>query len=70
MAGTYNGPTTDAPGHSVGGFSQRLAVHERHVLRHRKAGPCRKAGAVGIGGLRHVRIKLARALGACGRRIR
>lgn len=90
MVGTYNGPTTDAPGHTLGGYSQRLVVHERYVLRirhpeaqlaavapllcagittwsplrHWKAGPGRKVGVVGIGGLGHMGIKLARALGA------
>jgi uncharacterized zinc-type alcohol dehydrogenase-like protein len=90
MVGTYNGPTTDAPGHTLGGYSQRVVVHERYVLRirhpeaqlaavapllcagittwsplrHWKAGPGRKVGVVGIGGLGHMGIKLARALGA------
>lgn len=90
MVGTYNGPTADAPGHTLGGYSQRLVVHERYVLRirhpeaqlaavapllcagittwsplrHWKAGPGRKVGVVGIGGLGHMGIKLARALGA------
>ena len=90
MVSTYNGPTTDAPGHTLGGYSQRLVVHERYVLRirhpeaqlaavapllcagittwsplrHWKAGPGRKVGVVGIGGLGHMGIKLARALGA------
>lgn len=90
MVGTYNGPTTDAPGHTLGGYSQRIVVHERYVLRirhpdaqlaavapllcagittwsplrHWKVGPGRKVGVVGIGGLGHMGIKLARALGA------
>jgi uncharacterized zinc-type alcohol dehydrogenase-like protein len=90
MVGTYNGPTTDAPGHTLGGYSQQIVVHERYVLRirhpeeqlaavapllcagittwsplrHWKAGPGRKVGVVGIGGLGHMGIKLARALGA------
>lgn len=33
MVGTYNGPTADAPGHTLGGYSQRIVVHERYVLR-------------------------------------
>jgi uncharacterized zinc-type alcohol dehydrogenase-like protein len=90
MVGTYNGPTTDAPGHTLGGYSQQIVVHERYVLhirhpeaqlaavapllcagittwsplRHWKVGPGRKVGVVGIGGLGHMGIKLAHALGA------
>jgi alcohol dehydrogenase (NADP+) len=90
MIGTYNGPTTDAPGHTLGGYSQQVVVHERYVLRihhpeeqlaavapllcagittwsplrHWKVGPGQKVGVVGIGGLGHMGIKLARALGA------
>ncbi len=33
MVGTYNGPTQDAPGHTLGGYSERIVVHERYVLR-------------------------------------
>jgi uncharacterized zinc-type alcohol dehydrogenase-like protein len=33
MVGTYNGPTPDAPGHTLGGYSQQIVVHERYVLR-------------------------------------
>jgi uncharacterized zinc-type alcohol dehydrogenase-like protein len=33
MIGTYNGPTPDAPGHTLGGYSQQIVVHERYVLR-------------------------------------
>ncbi len=90
MVGTYNGPTADAPGHTLGGYSQQIVVHERFVLRvrhdeaqlaavapllcagittwsplrHWKAGPGKRVGIVGIGGLGHMGIKLARALGA------
>jgi len=90
MVGTYNGPTPDAPGHTLGGYSQRIVVHERYVLRvrhpedqlaavapllcagittysplrHWKVGPGRKVGVVGIGGLGHMGIKLAHAMGA------
>lgn len=40
MVGTYNGPTSDAPGHTFGGYSQQIVVHERYVLsiRHPEAG--------------------------------
>lgn len=90
MVGTYNGPTPDAPGHTLGGYSQQIVVHERYVLRvrhpaaqlsavapllcagittysplrHWKVGPGHKVGVVGIGGLGHMGIKLARAMGA------
>lgn len=33
MIGTYNFPTPDAPGHTLGGYSQQIVVHERYVLR-------------------------------------
>lgn len=90
MVGTYNGPTDDPPGHTLGGYSQRIVVHERYVLRvrhpeeqlaavapllcagittysplrHWQAGPGKKVGVVGIGGLGHMGIKLAHAMGA------
>lgn len=90
MVGTYNGHTADAPGHTLGGYSQQIVVHERYVLRirhdedqlaavapllcagittwsplrHWKVGPGKKVGVVGIGGLGHMGIKLAHALGA------
>jgi uncharacterized zinc-type alcohol dehydrogenase-like protein len=90
MVGTYNSPTDDAPGHTLGGYSQQIVVHERYVLRvrhgeeqlaavapllcagittysplrHWNAGPGKKVGIVGIGGLGHMGIKLARAMGA------
>ncbi len=90
MIGTYNFPTPDAPGHTLGGYSQRIVVHERYVLRirhpeaqlaatapllcagittysplrHWKVGPGQKVGVVGIGGLGHMGIKLAHAMGA------
>lgn len=90
MVGTYNGPTADAPGHTLGGYSQQIVVHERFVLRirhpeaqlaavapllcagittysplrHWHVGPGSKVGVVGIGGLGHMGIKLAHAMGA------
>ncbi|HET6344296.1 MAG TPA: alcohol dehydrogenase catalytic domain-containing protein, partial [Myxococcota bacterium] len=33
MVGTYNSPTKDEPGWTMGGYSQRIVVHERYVLR-------------------------------------
>jgi len=90
MVGTYNSPTADAPGHTLGGYSQQIVVHERYVLRirhpedqlaavapllcagittwsplqHWNAGPGTKVGIVGIGGLGHMGVKLAHAMGA------
>jgi uncharacterized zinc-type alcohol dehydrogenase-like protein len=90
MTGTYNFPTADAPGHTLGGYSQQIVVHERYVLRvthpeaqlaavapllcagittysplrHWQIGPGKKVGVVGIGGLGHMGIKLAHAMGA------
>ncbi|MBN9357914.1 MAG: NAD(P)-dependent alcohol dehydrogenase [Herbaspirillum huttiense] len=90
MVGTYNGKTDDAPGWTMGGYSQQIVVHERYVLtvrhpeaalaavapllcagittysplRHWGAGPGKKVGVVGIGGLGHMGIKIAHAMGA------
>lgn len=90
MVGTYNSPTPDEPGWTLGGYSQKIVVHERYALRirhpeaqlaavapllcagittysplrHWNAGPGKKVGVVGIGGLGHMGIKLAHALGA------
>jgi len=90
FVGTYNGPTADAPGHTLGGYSERIVVDEKFALkirhpeaqlaavapllcagittysplRHWNAGPGKKVGIVGIGGLGHMGIKLAHAMGA------
>jgi uncharacterized zinc-type alcohol dehydrogenase-like protein len=90
FTGTYNGATPDAPGHTLGGYSQRIVVDERFVLhirhpqdqlaavapllcagittysplRHWNVGPGKKVGIVGIGGLGHMGIKIAHAMGA------
>ena len=90
IIGTYNGPTADAPGHTLGGYSQRIVVDQRFVLqvrhpqaqlaavapllcagittysplRHWMVGPGMKVGIVGIGGLGHMGIKIAHAMGA------
>ena len=90
FVGTYNGPTRDAPGHTLGGYSQSIVVRDRFVLkinhreeqlaavapllcagittwsplRHWNVGPGKKVGVVGIGGLGHMGVKLAHALGA------
>jgi uncharacterized zinc-type alcohol dehydrogenase-like protein len=90
LIGTYNGPTSDPPGHTLGGYSQSITVDESFVLRirhpeeqlaavapllcagittysplrHWKVGPGQKVGIVGIGGLGHMGVKLAHAMGA------
>ncbi|SFF44762.1 uncharacterized zinc-type alcohol dehydrogenase-like protein [Fontimonas thermophila] len=87
---TYNSPCKDAPGHTLGGYSQRIVVDQDFVLsirhpraqlaavapllcagittysplRHWRVGPGMKVGVVGIGGLGHMGIKLAHAMGA------
>src|SRR5688572_32720288 len=33
FVGTYNGPTADPPGHTLGGYSQRIVVDEKFVLK-------------------------------------
>ena len=90
FVGTYNGPTKDAPGHTLGGYSQHIVVDDKFVLkiqhpaaqlaavapllcagittysplRHWNAGPGKKVGVVGIGGLGHMGVKIAHAMGA------
>jgi uncharacterized zinc-type alcohol dehydrogenase-like protein len=90
FVGTYNGATDDAPGHTLGGYSQNIVVDEDFVLtighpaeqlaavapllcagittysplRHWEVGPGQKVGIVGIGGLGHMGIKIAHAMGA------
>ena len=87
---TYNSRTPDAPGHTLGGYSQRIVVSDKFVLkirhpqeqlaavapllcagittysplRHWQAGPGKKVGIVGIGGLGHMGVKIAHAMGA------
>ena len=90
FTGTYNGPTRDAPGHTLGGYSQRIVVDDKFVLkirhpadqlaavapllcagittysplRHWNVGSDSKVGIVGIGGLGHMGVKIAHAMGA------
>lgn len=90
MIATYNSPTPDEPGHTLGGYAERIVVDERYVLRirhpeeqlaavapllcagvttysplrHWNVGPGQKVGVVGIGGLGHMGIKIAHAMGA------
>jgi uncharacterized zinc-type alcohol dehydrogenase-like protein len=90
IVATYNSVIDEPPGHTLGGYSQRIVVDEKFVLRiphpseqlagvapllcagitmysplrHWKAGPDKKVGIVGIGGLGHMGVKLAHAMGA------
>ena len=90
FVGTYNGRTDDAPGHTLGGYSQAIVVNDKFVLKinhaddqlaavapllcagittysplkHWGAGPGKKIGVVGIGGLGHMALKIAHAMGA------
>jgi uncharacterized zinc-type alcohol dehydrogenase-like protein len=90
FTGTYNTAVDEPPGHTLGGYSQRIVVTEKFVLkithpaeqlaavaplmcagittysplRHWKVGPGSKVGIVGIGGLGHMGLKLAHAMGA------
>lgn len=90
FVGTYNGVSTDAPGHTLGGYASSIVVDQKFVLkirhpagqlaavapllcagittysplRHWKVGPGKKVGIVGIGGLGHMGVKIAHAMGA------
>jgi len=90
FVGTYNGRTDDAPGHTLGGYSQAIVVNDKFVLKinhaddqlaavapllcagittysplkHWGAGPGKRIGVVGIGGLGHMALKIAHAMGA------
>jgi len=87
---TYNGLIDEAPGHTLGGYSQQIVVDDTFVLKithslnqlpavapllcagittysplkHWSVGPGKAIGVVGVGGLGHVGIKIAHALGA------
>ncbi|MFV8343634.1 NAD(P)-dependent alcohol dehydrogenase [Flavobacterium sp. XS2P39] len=87
--GTYNGEDKHLGGMTFGGYSEKIVVDERFVLkvpsnldlaatapllcagittwsplRHWKIGKGSKVAVVGLGGLGHMAIKLARGLGA------
>ena len=89
MVGTYNCEDPKRGGLNQGGYSDKIVVEERFVLRvpenldlkgtapllcagitmysplrHWKAGPGMKVGIVGLGGLGHMGVKLAHAMGA------
>lgn len=90
FTGTYNGPEQGSGANTYGGYSNRIVVDEKFVLRIRhpkeqlaavapllcagittwsplrqwKVGPGQTVAVVGLGGLGHMGVKLARALGA------
>ena len=90
FTGTYNGPEQGTGNNTYGGYSNRIIVDEKFVLRIRhpeeqlaavapllcagittysplrkwEVGPGQTVGVVGLGGLGHMGVKLARALGA------
>lgn len=89
MTGTYNALERDGVTVAQGGYSERIVVDERYVLRvpdnmsldaaapllcagitvysplkHWKAGPGKRVAVVGLGGLGHMAVKFAHALGA------
>jgi len=86
---TYNGPMKPDGTNTYGGYSDRIVVKERFVLRippqldlsaaapilcagvttysplkHWKVGPGKEVAIIGLGGLGHMAVKLASALGA------
>lgn len=86
---TYNGPDHHLGGHTFGGYSKSLVVHQDFALRIRHTdrleavapllcagittysplkrwgcGPGQHVGIVGLGGLGHMAVKIARAMGA------
>jgi uncharacterized zinc-type alcohol dehydrogenase-like protein len=90
FTGTYNGPEQGTGANTYGGYSNRIVVDEKYVLKIRhpesqlaavapllcagittwsplrkwEVGPGQTVGVVGLGGLGHMGVKLARAIGA------
>ncbi|MCM2278926.1 MAG: NAD(P)-dependent alcohol dehydrogenase [Oligoflexia bacterium] len=89
MVGTYNGRERGSGAPTYGGYSARIVVDEKYVLRipdnlpldraapllcagittysplrHWNAGPGKKVAILGLGGLGHMGVKLAGAMGA------
>jgi uncharacterized zinc-type alcohol dehydrogenase-like protein len=69
FTGTYNDPDRKTPGqHTYGGYSKFIVVQESFVLRIPEnlelAAVGQKVGVVGLGGLGHMALKLAHAMGA------
>ncbi|ONG12023.1 zinc-binding dehydrogenase [Escherichia coli] len=73
MTGTYNSPTPDEPGHTLGGYSQQIVVHERYVLRIRHpqeqlaaVAPLLCAGITTYSPLRHWQVGPGKKVGVVG----
>ena len=73
MVLTYNGPTPDAPGHTLGGYSQQIVVNERYVLQIRHpeeqlaaVAPLLCAGITTWSPLRHWRVGPGHKVGVVG----
>lgn len=89
FTGTYSGIEAETGRQTYGGYSKKIVVQEKFVLRipealdparaapllcagittysplrHWKAGRGKKVGVVGLGGLGHMGLKIARAMGA------
>jgi uncharacterized zinc-type alcohol dehydrogenase-like protein len=89
MSGTYNSTEQDKVTPTQGGYSNKIVVNEKFVLKmpanlpldhaapllcagitlyspltHWKAGPGKKVAIMGLGGLGHMGVKLAHAMGA------
>ena len=73
FVGTYNGPTQDPPGHTLGGYSQRIVVDEKFVLRIRHpeeqlaaVAPLLCAGITTYSPLRHWNVGPGKKVGIVG----
>ncbi|WP_133478603.1 NAD(P)-dependent alcohol dehydrogenase [Cognatilysobacter segetis] len=73
FTGTYNGATQDPPGHTLGGYSQRIVVDERFVLRIRHdagqlaaVAPLLCAGITTYSPLRHWNVGPGKKVGIVG----
>src|SRR3546814_15637739 len=73
MVGTYNGRTPDAPGWTLGGYSQQIVVHQRYVLRIRHpeeqlaaVAPLLCAGITTWSPLRHWQVGPGQKAGVAG----
>ena len=73
LIGTYNGPTQDPPGHTLGGYSQRIVVDQEFVLAIRHpaeqlaaVAPLLCAGITTYSPLRHWQVGSGQKVGIVG----
>jgi len=73
FVGTYNGKTADAPGHTLGGYSQEIVVSDKFILkiRHPKeqlaaVAPLLCAGITTYSPLRHWKVGPGKKVGIVG----